>query len=504
MRLRFGGRAAAVALALSLAALAWLPALPAGAQPAFSDVPGGYWGYGYIEVLAQQGIVHGYPDGTFRPNDPVSWAQFAALLVGAAKLTPALLPTQPAPSIDPGQWYAPDLDALYQEGALNGPVLAQMSDPNRPISREAVAYLVAYVRNGGPPPAGAAPDFTDASSIAPWASSAVAADVAAGVLHGYPDGSFQPLAGLTRAEAAVVIVHLLGLTPLAPPPNPQAQSLLSAMPGLNAAEEQAFAQAAQGLPAQTLAGEAARLGQLGASQQQEVGQALTTVMQGMSADQQAAFAATLLGTADAAQQQEVAAMVPPALSQFGQDLYGVIPGAAQLVAPDQDQMSQFLQQVFATLVPHVLALLGNSLQNLPPDEQLLAIGADEAAAQQLPPKTVVLDLMLLQDSQTAQFMMTSCQEAGASSVYNGMSPFISGVLVLCGAHYLPDILQQAYSDCVLAPACTSADRQGLIEYVQMEVQDGKAQAGAVSALVNQMQSGSEAATQAWMSALGGG
>jgi murein DD-endopeptidase / murein LD-carboxypeptidase len=53
-------------------------------QPAvkrsFTDVPATHWAYPYIQALAASGITTGYSDGSFRPNNPVTRAQFAAFL----------------------------------------------------------------------------------------------------------------------------------------------------------------------------------------------------------------------------------------------------------------------------------------------------------------------------------------------------------------------------------------------------------------------------------------
>jgi hypothetical protein len=54
----------------------------------FSDVPETHWAAPFIQALATQNIIGGFPDGTFHPNDPVSRAQFAALLNQAFDPTP--------------------------------------------------------------------------------------------------------------------------------------------------------------------------------------------------------------------------------------------------------------------------------------------------------------------------------------------------------------------------------------------------------------------------------
>lgn len=51
-----------------------------GIRVNFSDIPQDYWAKDYIAELAAMEIIDGYPDGTFRPNAPVTRAQLAALL----------------------------------------------------------------------------------------------------------------------------------------------------------------------------------------------------------------------------------------------------------------------------------------------------------------------------------------------------------------------------------------------------------------------------------------
>jgi parallel beta-helix repeat protein len=58
-----------------------------GTGTAFTDVATNYWARAYIEALASQNIIAGFPDGTFKPNEPVTRAQFATIITKA--LTPA-------------------------------------------------------------------------------------------------------------------------------------------------------------------------------------------------------------------------------------------------------------------------------------------------------------------------------------------------------------------------------------------------------------------------------
>lgn len=55
---------------------------------AFSDVPASHWATGYINVAQSNGIIKGYPDGTFKPEANVSYAEVATMLVRALGYEP--------------------------------------------------------------------------------------------------------------------------------------------------------------------------------------------------------------------------------------------------------------------------------------------------------------------------------------------------------------------------------------------------------------------------------
>lgn len=51
------------------------------AVPSFSDVPSSHWAYKYITKLAYLKVLQGYPDGSFGPNDPVTYEQALAIVL---------------------------------------------------------------------------------------------------------------------------------------------------------------------------------------------------------------------------------------------------------------------------------------------------------------------------------------------------------------------------------------------------------------------------------------
>jgi hypothetical protein len=83
-------------------------ALKAGTSEvgAFTDLVAGSYYAGFVNRLAELGVVDGYPDGTFRPDAPVSRAEMAALLVRAVGLEVAdSLAATPFTDVPTDVWY---------------------------------------------------------------------------------------------------------------------------------------------------------------------------------------------------------------------------------------------------------------------------------------------------------------------------------------------------------------------------------------------------------------
>jgi hypothetical protein len=166
----------------------------------FQDVPAGSWEAPFVEELACHGIISGYPDGTFRPSAPVTRAEFVKMLVLALGLQP-LDEATPFQDVPPSSWYGPYVAEALAAGLVNGLGPGRFG-PMDTLTREQMATLLAralHLTGSG------TLRFRDAQQIAPWAEAPVAAAVAAGYLDGFPNGTFQPLAPTTRAQAAKVL-----------------------------------------------------------------------------------------------------------------------------------------------------------------------------------------------------------------------------------------------------------------------------------------------------------
>ncbi len=171
----------------------------------FADVPQTHWAADPIAQLTAAGALSGYPDGTFRPDAPVTRAEFVKMLDLALGLAPA--PTGPSAFTDvpAGAWSQPWIAAAVAAGIAQGTSPTTFA-PDATLTREQMAVLLARALHLNQAPA---PHFTDTAAIDPWAVSAIGAASAAGYIHGFPDGSVQPTATTTRAQAAEVLSLVL-------------------------------------------------------------------------------------------------------------------------------------------------------------------------------------------------------------------------------------------------------------------------------------------------------
>jgi hypothetical protein len=166
---------------------------------------GGHWAEADILKLVSMGAVSGYPDVTFKPDNDISRAEFATILVRALGLEPA----DGKVFADTTDHWAKDFISTAEASGIVTGYDEETFGPDDLITREQMAAMV--VRAGGLGLQGHAGEiaFTDSSEVSEWAVSSVAAAAANGVIRGDPDGTFRPQANATRAEAATVVCRML-------------------------------------------------------------------------------------------------------------------------------------------------------------------------------------------------------------------------------------------------------------------------------------------------------
>lgn len=160
-----------------------------------------HWAKGIIETWISNGFISGYPDGSFRPNNSITRAEFMVLVNKAFGFTERAEISYK--DVSESQWYYNTVARATAAGYMGGYPDGSMK-PNHPISRQEVSVVLSKLTNMLQNPS-AINSFTDASDITNWAKGYVGATAAKGYMRGYPDGSFKPTNNITRAEAVATL-----------------------------------------------------------------------------------------------------------------------------------------------------------------------------------------------------------------------------------------------------------------------------------------------------------
>jgi hypothetical protein len=205
------------------------------AQPckSFTDVSGTEWFAVYVRYLGSAGLISGFPDGSYRPNDPVTRAQLAKLLVASLGFTSADLPTS-APSgcafndVASGAWYAGWVWKACQLGIMIG-VGGGNFAPDAPVTRGQAATAIWRLRTQSDKSSGTGfvdesvikgeaglnrtlrgnPPFMDVL-LAAFYADAVKFLYNIGVVDGTSATTFSPDDPVTRAQIAKMLYRALG------------------------------------------------------------------------------------------------------------------------------------------------------------------------------------------------------------------------------------------------------------------------------------------------------
>jgi hypothetical protein len=203
----------ALLVAVSFIGSSAIPLLSANsalAQTTFNDVPTGYWAQTFIQELASRDIIKGFPDGGFRPNDPVTRAQFAAMLSKAVKKAP-MRGGVTFVDVDSSYWAASAIQTSYTTGFMSG-YPGNVFEPTQNIPRVQVLVSLANGLNYSATQATETilQTYADASGIPNYARNSVAAATENRLVVNYPNVQFLgPNQTATRAEVAAFIYQSL-------------------------------------------------------------------------------------------------------------------------------------------------------------------------------------------------------------------------------------------------------------------------------------------------------
>ncbi|MEH2061641.1 MAG: DUF1565 domain-containing protein [Nostoc sp.] len=182
--------------------------VPSGGTTAFKDVPTNFWAKSYIEALASQNIIAGFPDGSFKPNEPVTRAQFATI-VTKALTPPAKRAAIKFKDVATNFWAYAAIQSAYQGQFVSGYPDGTFK-PQQQIQR--VQALVALANGLGLTAnnQNILSFYSDAAQIPNYAIAPVAAATARQLVINYPTvKQLNPSREATRAEVAAFVYQAL-------------------------------------------------------------------------------------------------------------------------------------------------------------------------------------------------------------------------------------------------------------------------------------------------------
>ncbi|MDD4566044.1 MAG: S-layer homology domain-containing protein [Eubacteriales bacterium] len=177
----------------------------------FSDLKQSNWAYSYITDLVGRGGISGYPDGTFKPNNNITAAEFVKIVVALSVGTKGPVGNHWASGY---MQVATDLE-IVPEGMLPEDVW------NKPLQRQKMAVILertAQLVNKEVAVTDSAKlesiksGIKDYDKICEYCSEYVVQAIIRGMLTGYPDGTFGPEKTATRSEASAMIIRLIDKT----------------------------------------------------------------------------------------------------------------------------------------------------------------------------------------------------------------------------------------------------------------------------------------------------
>jgi len=180
----------------------------------FTDVALDSWYYPHVRTVWENNLFNGVSPTAFHPQSSMTRAMFVQVLANMEQVD---LTAYRANITNPRfydtnstAWYYAAVEWAASQGLVYG-IGGGNFAPSRAITRQEMAVMLNnyIVMRDIALPNGATSLFTDQADISAWAIDGVTAIQAAGIITGYPDGSFQPQGTATRAEVATIFARYL-------------------------------------------------------------------------------------------------------------------------------------------------------------------------------------------------------------------------------------------------------------------------------------------------------
>ena len=172
----------------------------------FTDVSEGDWYYEAVRFVQERSLMNGYSDGRFGANDTLSRAQLAQILFNKEG-RPGVDYLLDFPDVAGEAWYTEAVRWAASQGIVGGYGNGTFG-PNDPITREQLAVML-WRYSGSPAATNKELHFNDTDEISGFALGAMRWAVENGILNGYGDGRLGPQGQATRAQVAQMLKNFI-------------------------------------------------------------------------------------------------------------------------------------------------------------------------------------------------------------------------------------------------------------------------------------------------------
>jgi hypothetical protein len=174
----------------------------------FSDIER-HWAKNEIEEWVEKGFIEGYSDGTFKPDNNITRAEFITLINRAFGYTGEGIAD--FTDISSEDWFYGEIAKAEAAGYISGYPDGTIK-PNNFISRQEVAGVVVRIL-ALEEDIKATEKFVDYGKISDWSKGYIGAVLAANIMESYPDGTFRAEDFIKRAEAVVTLERIIKTEP---------------------------------------------------------------------------------------------------------------------------------------------------------------------------------------------------------------------------------------------------------------------------------------------------
>ncbi len=174
-------------------------------EPLFNDTYLPFWAETEVGTLVNQGIISGYPNGSFKPNQPLTRVQAAILLSRALNLNVDNVQDPHFTDVPTSYRFYANVAAAYNAGVIKGKEGGTIFDLNTELTRAEMAVIMqrAYKLSNGDH------NYFKDNVPSSFAYDAVNAMAANAITLGYNDGSFRPAKSLTRTEFSIFLYRAM-------------------------------------------------------------------------------------------------------------------------------------------------------------------------------------------------------------------------------------------------------------------------------------------------------